>query len=355
MLNGSLGTIESEKIDCPTFEGVMGQFFPGRTTDEEMEPLAVARHARRANPTSFEHMSSFARRMLFNEALKKSEIPITVDNDWERRIDTTVESDEKAREAVRTYIESLTTTSGSVVTLLEALFVTLTDQTNGSGESLVQFLAISSNELVQKLVAHTEDLMKILQSNNHSRRTTAAQAYGILASHPAADASKTENQVRQLFQIAETWSSAIGAAANQAHGAIVALGFFLSRCALRGIDVSKSDLYKPIVKTLLDILTTSKDSSLKEAACTAMGQLAMLNAISPATIEEVTKVRDVVDKLYEMAKTGDEPAILCLGQLSMILPEDTENTDSELAHIEEQLHKLHEIRQGETHFTSTLR
>ena len=71
--------------------------------------------------------------------------------------------------------------------------------------------------------------------------------------------------------------------------------------------------------------------------------MSMFGCLSIETIEKFSKVRAVTDRLYGKAKDGNEIATLALGQLSMVLPEDSE----ELQYIQEQLHKLHEIRQAE--------
>ncbi|KAK4540262.1 hypothetical protein LTR36_009667 [Oleoguttula mirabilis] len=351
MLNGSLGTVQPESIGFPSFNAVMAQFFPGRTTDATAEPLATAQQARRSYPHCFHQMAAFARRILFYEAMAARDVPVNLDSEWERRIDASAESEEKARTAIKGQFRATASSNrGGLETLLSALFVGLTEQVPGAESQLVEFLALAPDSLVQQLVPHTAELLPVIRSNNHSRRMAGARTYGILASHPVAQHADVSVQLTGLYDNAKSWQSAAGAAVNQAHGSIVALGFFFSRASYRGHTVADREQYKQLVQTLTAILTESRDGSLLEASYTALGQLCLFGAINTDIINGLSKFRTIIDKLYDNAKSGNETAILCLGEVSMVLPEEDGKEDSDLSYVEEQLHKLHEIRQAEVHF-----
>jgi proteasome component ECM29 len=97
----------------------------------------------------------------------------------------------------------------------------------------------------------------------------------------------------------------------------------------------------------MEMIMSAKDSLIKEACFVALGQLCMFGAYVP----ENDTVRQAIDKIHEVAKTGNEQATLCLGQVSMVLDEDEGDAkDSNLTYVIEQLHKLHEVRQAEVHF-----
>lgn len=351
MLNGSLGTVQQEAIAFPTFDALMAQFFPGRTTNNEMEPLAVAQQTRKLYPLCFQHMTTFVRRALFHEAMAVSKEIVNLDSEWERRIDASAESGEKARTGIRAYLKELGSRSPrSLQTLLSALFVGLVEQVSGTESQLVDFIALAPDSLLEQLVLHVSDLLPALQSNNYARRMAGAHAYGVLASHPSASERKITSDLTQLSETVMKWQSAVGATLNQVHGALVALSFYYSRTAYRGRREGLTGAFQQLSETIHDIITESKDSSLKEAYYIALGQLCMFNAIQPDAIGDSAKLRIIVDKIYNSAKTGDETAVLCLGQVSMIVNE-TKNEDSDLVYIEEQLYKLHEIRQAEVHFS----
>jgi proteasome component ECM29 len=148
----------------------------------------------------------------------------------------------------------------------------------------------------------------------------------------------------------QEWSTAVGSASSHVHGAILALGYYFSRTSYKGLDLSGDGRYHVFVKNLLQVLAESRDQLLKQASYTTLGQLCMYNCISVQGIEEYASIRSIIDLLSKVAKDGNEPAIICLGQLSMILPEDN-NAESDFSYLTEQLHKLHEIKQAEVHFS----
>lgn len=351
MLNGSLGAIQPEVVTFPTFDAVKGQFFSGRTFEENIEPVAVARLTRKVYPNCYQHMTSFAKRMLFQEAMAAKNAAVNLDDEWERRVDASAESDEHARVAIKSYLANHSNGSiGALRTLLSALFVCLVDEVPGAESQLTDFMALAPGTLIEELVPHVADLLPVLQSNNYSRRLAGAHAYGVIASHPSSKAEEISLQLTQLSEACPKWQSAIGAPMNRVQGAILALAFYYSRLTYRGRGHETSEPFRLLSDTVLDIITESNDKTLQDASYTALGQLCMFSAIQTQAIGDTAKVRKVIDRVYTTAKSGDETAILCLGQFSMILPEDG-SEDGDLRYIEEQLHKLHEVRQAEVHFS----
>ena len=351
MLNGATGGTNTEELAFPAFEALMDQFFPGRTVSRGAEPMAVVKQSHSLHPTCFRELTSFARRIMFQEAMQKATVGLTVDSEWERRLDTTAESDLKAREAIKAHMRSLMEqTSVHLETLQYALFENVTGKAALVDNHLVEFLALAPNALIEQVVSSCEKLVPALQSNNHDRRMAAAQAFGILASHPSAEPTKISALIGELHSTAQGWNSAVGATANLVHGAVTALGYYLSRAAHRSSNADTLNGRQVFVMTALELLSQTSDSLLKEASYTSLGQLCMFDAITTKDIERSVGFRKVVDKLYDGAKDGNEAAILCLGQVSMVLPEE-DNEESELRYVEERLHKLHEIRQAEVHFS----
>ena len=353
MLNGSSGGPTTDDVSFPPLESVMDQFFAGRTTSRRLEPAAVAQETASSHPACFRDMTAYSRRILFQHAMQKAGVPLAVDSEWERRLDTAVESDLNARKAIRNALQSASADLQVKLETLEcALFESVIGKTQLGDDHLVEFLALAPDSLIACITDRTDALVPVMQSNNHDRRVAAARAFGILASHPSANVAKVRSATQRLQSVAKSWETAVGAVANQCHGAIIGLGYFYSRCTYRGTSMAFDDGYTQLVATVLKALSASRDSLLKEASLTALGQLSMFHAVSVETIEKTLKVREVIDKIYETAKGGNEAAILCLGQLSMILQEGSgEDTSSDLKYTEDRLHKLHEIRQAEVHFT----
>ncbi len=352
MLHGSANEPNAEGISFPKFEAVMEQFFPDETLGRVIEALAVARQAQKRIPESFRSLVAFSRHMLFQEATKKANIAIAIDTEWERRLDVAAETDVKAREAIRSHMRDLVKQSGRKLEILQcALFGLITGEAPATDEHFVEFLGLAPDSVVQALVPHTAALLPVLRASIHSRRIEAARAFGILASHSTANLTKTNAQLRELQSISDSWKSAVGSTVNHVHGAITGLGFYFSRATYRSVDLSKNEPYDSSLKTIFQVLLEARDGQLKEASYTFLGQLCMFGALSTELIESHVKVREVVDKLYGSAKDGNEAAIICLGQLSMVLPEHQDKGESDLRGVQDQLHRLHEIRQAEVHFT----
>jgi proteasome component ECM29 len=357
MLSGTLGSLQPESVEFPAFEAVITQFFPGRTTQQASEPLATARQALRAHANCFAHMTAFSRRILFQQAMRQASRPVNLDSDWEKRIDTAAESDQIARTAIREYTKTMATGSSessesslTLPTLLFAVFIGVTESETGSTDHLIELLALAPEPVVRQLVPLANSLEPAVLSNKHSRRMTAAHAFGILASHPDSNANLTGKEAHKFQSLTQGWGTAVGATANQVHGSIVAQAYAYSRCAYRGQSIVDLTQYQEFLAAVVKILTCSRDSTLLEAGYIALGQLTMFGAVTVEVLNNISSVRAIIDKLYATAKEGNETAVLCLGQISMILPEIPGSEGSDLAYLEEQLHKLHEIRQAEAHF-----
>lgn len=341
MLNGSNVGTDTPALTFPTFEAVVEQFFITQTRITSHEPAVIVRRTRDLNKSSFHFMVGFARRMFVQQALSTAEVPVDLDNDWERKLDAMVESDASTRTSVKSHLIATMKVSPEMLDILIcSLFECVVSETTNVENHLVEFLALAPDALIRMHVSRAASLLPILKSNDHGKRMTAAQAIGILASHSDYNALPI---IEGLYGITQDWNKAVGSSLNAVHGAVTALGFLFSRAACRGQEVQTHDF----LKVLFSIFGDSRDETLQEASHVAIGQMCMFASLTPDAVEKYSTVRVISDKLYGRAKEGNETAILCLGQLSMILREDSED----LKHLEDQLHKLHEIRQSEIHFT----
>jgi proteasome component ECM29 len=350
MLNGFISSPIDSNVQQPQFVDVVQYFFLQNAQVRSEDPAVLVRHTKQLNESSFAFLTAFARRTLIHQAFRAADVKINVDTEWERRLDSMIESDMSARSAVKQHLAELAFTAPQALDLLLcALFESTIDKTAHPEGHLVELLALAPENIVQKHVSRTEVLMPSLQSNNHLRRISAAHAFGLLASHSQAGQQQTEN-VQRLLDAAQDWRTAVGTRSNVVHGAIIALGYYFSRICFRNAELLQADKHSGFLKTLFEVFTDSKDDLLLGATFLAIGQLCMFQSLPPTTVEHYTKIRSVSEKLYEKAKTGNEEAILCLGRWSMILPENGDS-DSEIHYVSEQLHRLHEIRQAEVHFT----
>ena len=349
MLNGQTVGTEDQLPPIPSFEPVIKQFFIDQAPMVKIDSQKLVLHLLEQLATSFPFISVFARRILFQQALQKANITLDLDSEWERKLDIAIESDPAARDAVKSYMREVMDRTPEMLDILFcALFECVTAKLASTENHLVEFLALAPQSLVQREVSRAGSLLPTLRSNDHARRMTAAHAFGILASHPSNSGNSTA--VLQLLEIMQSWSSSVGTSLSSVHGAVVALGFYFSRTVQRSQKTPDGEAYQKYIASLFDIFQSSKDDTLQEASYIALGQMCMFKCLTTDLVNRHSKFRSISDKLYEKSKNGNEAAILCLGELTMILPED-DTEDSELSHTGELLHKLHEIRQSEVHFT----
>lgn len=349
MLNGSIdmSAQDEHSMSFPKFDGLMTYFFQAPVTSTE--PMQRVQAVRRQQVHCFDPMVSFARHVLVHEALAKASISLPIDNDWERWIDAAVMTDENARDAVKSYLEGPLVALGSAM-LLCALFEAASRESTKPNQDLVDFLALCPDALVEVVLPSLAQLP--LGTNQYDNRSQAAHAFGLLASHPRVDQPTVQQEVQKLMNKTSTWREAVGAGVNQVHGATLALAYYFSRATYRGTVLGEqNDTYLGFV---FSVLASSTDSLLREASYVSIGQLCMYSALSADTVAKHSTFRAVADKFYETAKAGTDRAVIALGQLGMILQEPSSEdawADSDIAYLEEQMYKLHEIRQPEAHFT----
>lgn len=350
MLNGAQANVVDSTLVSPLFGDIIDLFFVGNARITSRDPALLVQKARSASETTFLVATAFARRTLIDQAFREAGVKINIDSEWERRLDSMVETDVSARTSVKTQLRALVETNPEALDILIcALFECMTITTSASHDHLVEFLALAPQSLIDKHVSRASTLLPALKSNNHTRRLTAAQAFGLLASNASAAAVQSTDVVA-LQDMLKDWKSAVGTRLISVHGAVVALGYYYSRLSHRQGKPLDSEEYLEYVEAIFGIFSETRDDTLQNASFIAIGQMSMFQCLTPALVDKYTSVRTVTDKLYEKAKTSNEEAITCLGQFSMILSE-SDDESSELRHLGEQLHKLHEIRQSEAHFT----
>lgn len=162
--------------------------------------------------------------------------------------------------------------------------------------------------------------------------------------------SESQTMLEVFDQKTRSWRQAIGSEALQVHGSILATAYFLSRSvSRRNLPPDFEKKRTAFITTILDILPDSRDKMLSDAVMVATSELALFGALTPKTIPEPYKFRDLVQKVVEKAKEGDEKAITALGHLALQCREGLED-DALLCYIIEQLYDLHNVRQPEVQF-----
>ena len=375
MLNGSIGTSQTdESVEFPPFQDLMDYVFYQVNTDltglsEARDPAKAVEQLFQRHPSAFMDTIKYCRRVFMHDAMSKSSTQVKLDADWEYKFDTAIENDEQIRRTVKERIGQLASEGRSAATglqlILRAFSVSVLIPENSkvkvedADKLFLDLCALSPDSLVETVAPQFAGLIPSIFSNKLTTRQSAAHAFGLLASHPKNQADRPAEVlqvIQQLLNKTSNWREAVGAAANQVHGAVSALGFFYSRYALRGgIDFESSAPFSEYIAKVVEILLHSTDKILQESSYTAIGDLCLFQAVKPTIFEKLGGFKAIVDKTADIAKGGSESAALAVGQMATVLEETeigaTTEEKSLLEHTSERLHQLHDVRQAETHFS----
>lgn len=374
MLNGSMddnGLNDTTRF--PDFVDLIDHiFFQGMSDSQAIftrESAANSVEALRAsNPAVVTEALKFCRYVFIQQALKGGPTQVKVDSDWEHKLNAAVENDVQIRSTIRKEIASISAQSSSVSASFKLMLMAFSANLLSDGHAsrseeanklFIELCALSPSNMTAILADQYKHLLPAIYSNKLPVRQAAARAFGILASQISVQHESSDDlgiMVQQLLTKSASWSSAVGETMNQAHGAVTSLGSFFSRLALRGNVQFKADgTFKNYTQTLVGIVQESTDNLLKEAAFTAIGELALFQVMTPEMFGSNDVLKSIIDKTADVAKTGSERAALSLGQMTMMFDEpEVENetgTTSLLSHAEDRMHKLHEIKQMEAHFS----
>ncbi|PSN64835.1 ARM repeat-containing protein [Corynespora cassiicola Philippines] len=302
----------------------------------------------------------FCTEVAMHAALVEKSIQDQPSEDWGRKLDTLMSTDQRARQAFRAFAAS-PSHSDSLAMLLRASFDKLTREELGDvgdiGSTFVRLLSLCPENIWSRaeLVKDFRILEPSVLANNANRREAAAHAYGLLASHGNADPSEVEKSQLLFFNKIKTWETAVGGDINQISGAITALGYYFSRTYWRNkTELSDDHPVLQLLEILVEILKDTRDATLKGSVFTCIDQLSLFHVISPTSISKFSTFQDVAQHIYNSAKSGTTTAILALGHLSMITEEPVEEggeTTTDYSYIRDKLYELHEVRQPEVQFS----
>ncbi|KAF1965015.1 ARM repeat-containing protein [Bimuria novae-zelandiae CBS 107.79] len=378
MSNSLPGTeIDNNVLPFPDFDELV-QFIFARQgeDDDEMDVdhngnvVSQARLFQQRFSETLPTVISFCSQVAMHAALADNGIHEKLSEDWGRKLGTLMSTDLRARQAFRSYAADDAHIT-SLAVLLRVSFDRLTrdelSDVGDIGSNFIRLLSLCPDKSWKKasLLRDFRALEPSILSNNANRRSAAAHAYGLLASHRYADTNSFEAFYSLAISKMEQWENAVGADLNQISGAIVALGYYYSRLCWRESDHLSSESQGPeilsqkpferFLKITFAILQDSKDATLHSAVFTCIDQLSLFHVLKPSVIAHYAKFQDVVQQIYDSAKKGTTSPILALGHLSMTIEEadETEGSDekTDYSFMAEKLHELHEVRQPEVQFS----
>ncbi|KAF2749465.1 ARM repeat-containing protein [Sporormia fimetaria CBS 119925] len=325
----------------------------------EGDVVALVRHFQQQYSEMIPAVINFCTQVGFHAALVEKEIPNELSEEWARKLETLVSSDPHARQAFRSFARD-PQNSRSLALLLRASFNLLTQDDvrdiGSVGETLVRLCSLSAETSWKnaRLMQDFRDLEPSVLANNPGRRMTASHCYGLIASHASCEESVVQKSQQRLLTRLDGWKAAVGGELNQISGAVSALGFYFSRLFWRNSsNLGADQTAQTFLETIIDILQTSKDTTLKAAVYSSIDQLSMYQVITPSSLDRYAKFRAIAQHVYDAAKAGSTGAINCFGHLSMVIPEEEagSETESDYRFVSEKFHELHEIRQPEAQFT----
>jgi proteasome component ECM29 len=357
-----------QKLHFPNFDKLVNFIFAQEGDDEDVmdlegsnDVLTQVQRFYQHYPNALPTVISFCSQVALQSALVSKNINDEISEDWGRKLDTLMSTDQRARQAFRAFAAD-DAHGRSIAAIIRASFDRLTrddvSDVGDIGTTMVRLLSLCPQRYwaLAHLIQDVRALEPSILSNNPGRRLAAAHTYGLLASHPDCDTAAIQTSQKRFFEKLDAWKTAVGAEINQISGIVIALGYYFSRMHWRGSksasDLSEDHPVHQLLQTLVAVLKETRDATLKSAAFSCIDQLSLFHVISPSTIARYTKIDDLATQIYDSAKTGTITAILALGHLSMVTEEKEETEEeSDYKLIGDKLHELHEVRQPEVQFS----
>ncbi|KAL9020239.1 MAG: hypothetical protein Q9185_002522 [Variospora sp. 1 TL-2023] len=340
--------VASSKYDFPCLVDLIEQFFgsnsPWNPSNLQGKSLPMS--------DAYSVATRFCHNVLLYQGLS-SDLP-ALDSEWERQLEILVSNDGKAREKIKNYVRTLAAnaaTRSALELLLVAEFngiVTPTSKeiSSSGGNCVLQLCSLSPDPVVSKLVPHVGLLRNSITCTNRSLRETASRLFGILASHPDCSQTEVQGMMSAYQSKSKAWQEAVGSQYIDVHGAVLAITFTLSRRSFRiyssatPMDKLKN---KPFIDVILEILTSSHDKTLLDAAIVSIYELSLFRTLFPDSLLPAYSAVAIVKKLAEHAEKGNENAVKALGAFAMQCEEDLAER-SAFDQIIDTLFKLYSLR-----------
>jgi proteasome component ECM29 len=298
---------------------------------------------------AFPLVLQYCKQIMFLTALDK----FTVQPDWMQALSAQIKTNIKSREKVQDYLRFV---DGSYLKIylsacLVGSFVEDAPITEENLRSFVEIASLTPRVIVGEFAKDSAArLLPLIKSNKSEIRQLSARALGILAAHPAMDVDAIQNWGMTLNALFEKATTAVGPDLNAAEGALAAYGYLCSRSVFYN-HASVADWKYP----LHILVEENVPPSLFDAAVDSFTHLWLAKLAIPPK-EGATSLDNVIKKLSEKAKKGNEKAIVALGMLAASIPDSelpespASWSDGPVGTILKELFALHEIKRVEVQF-----
>lgn len=344
----------SQRYQFPEFEKIVEKFFgPGAEWNIQILEDTQPDYSR-----AYGAALVFCRSVLLNQALSSTQKAPKINAEWEQNITALVSSDEESRRHLKVFLEREFVVQQNFSRALEiyvaAAFYGMISCTSGDShepsECLLEICSLACDPLLDGPTNKISKLAGVILSNHQSLRETAAHIFGILASRNGSSQETVHDMLQNFDRKIENWGQAIGREINEAHGAILATAYFISRASCRGTIMNGiENLRSKFIESILDISVRCGDKMLCEAAMVAFSELGLFAVLSTRTNLMPSKLASLVEALNEKAKLGNETAIMALGNIAMQC-EESQGEGADLKQIIDILYSLHEVRKPEVQF-----
>jgi len=359
------GTATSKTQELPEFPALITRFYGwSETTAERTGDLQSL--TKKAADTAIR----FCHAILLHQALTSKSTAPLIDTDWVLQLTAMIANDANARQTLKDYLKQMScsnsTSQRALERFLQVLFLSITSgsgtETSQSADIGLELLSLVPDLSVSPFAAKAVFLADTIYSNDKVVRIAASNIFGILGSHHQSPHSSVRDFLAKLGNTFATWESAVGSDILRIHGAILATSFWVTRTAYRGRALSDfKQRLQHLLQVSLDIMSSSRDTLLLEAATSTIAELSAFAVITLDSLPAPHNAESVLRKLKQIGQEGDETAILALGYLGMHFEghhdarPSTQDPVSDIKltnflSVVEILYALHEVRRAEVQF-----
>ncbi|KAF3481698.1 proteasome component ECM29 [Arthroderma uncinatum] len=350
--NIAIPTAENKRYVFPRFKELTQYLFDEHMDNEDpLRQKLLSLLASDKYTTVYATAVTFIRNILLCEALVNTDAIQDIEHNWEQRIDNILLNSENARESVRAYL----TGCDDVLPLLlnaclKGLLLNSGLSIGRSATHFIEIASLTSNKLLKPLIKCSQPLLNTLLARSPPEQDTAAQAFGIVITHPCSSEDERNQAWGIMKSRVSSWREAVGKAAYISRGALLGQAFMLSRLYIRNEQIQGQSLKaQECLTTAVEILKDSRDSALRNAAYEVIGQLSLASAITVENIQDGDNWKSIIEAISADAKKHSEPAITALGRLSLVIPKE-ESGSARLEQLLDVLYALHEIKVIEVQF-----
>lgn len=287
--------------------------------------------------TASRQAAIFCRNVLVHEALKETETALDDSKDWDAQVDVIVSNDAMARGAIRRYLDELQ--EENLAPLLNAVLQKGAMSDSRMAETAIQLLSLTSEAALKKIGPSTVGILQ-QDLSNLATQYSSARVLGML--DPPATSLE---HLKAALESCAGWQKSVGLEAVKVRGQILLVTFVITRRGLRSGSTLDLEVLAMLNKLLREVLLQATDLSMKNAAITCLGQLAL--CVRPTEQLELWS-DEVNDALIKECKKQNEQAATALGRL-MNYKTGVSGMDAVLPLLERVL-ALHEVKQAEFHF-----